>query len=200
MADRGLLAFERADGRPLGDRDVVAGEVVLRQQFANLELDELEQLLVVDEVDLVHEHDQRRHADLASEQDVLTRLRHRAIGGRHDQDRAVHLGGAGDHVLHVIGVAGAIDVRVMAIGGLVLDVSRRDGDAAGLLFRRLVDLVVGGEGGATGFGQHLGDGRGQRGLAVVDVADRADVAVRLVARELLFTHRRAPSEKVGLDD
>ncbi len=36
--------------------------------------------------------------------------------------RAVHLRGTGDHVLHVIGVAGAIDVGVMAVVGLVLDV------------------------------------------------------------------------------
>ena len=62
---------------------------------------------------------------------------------RHDQDRAVHLRGAGDHVLHVVGVAGAVDVGVVALVGLVLDVRGRDGDAARLLFRRLVDLVVG---------------------------------------------------------
>ena len=34
----------------------------------------------------------------------------------------------------------------------------------------------------------LGDGRGQARLAVVDVADRADVDVRLVALELLLGH------------
>ena len=34
---------------------------------------------------------------------------------RHDQDRAVHLRRAGDHVLDVVGVAGAIDVRVVAL-------------------------------------------------------------------------------------
>jgi hypothetical protein len=42
------------------------------------------------------------------------------------QDRAVHLGGAGDHVLHEVGVARAVDVRVVAVLGLVLDVRRRD--------------------------------------------------------------------------
>ena len=34
-------------------------------------------------------------ADLARQQDVLPRLRHRPIGGRHDKDGAVHLQGAG---------------------------------------------------------------------------------------------------------
>ena len=60
----------------------------------------------------------------------------------HHEDRAVHLRGAGDHVLHVVGVAGAVDVRVVAVGRLVLDVRGGDRDAALFLFRRLVDLVV----------------------------------------------------------
>ncbi len=59
----------------------------------------------------------------------------------HDEDRAVHLGGAGDHVLDVVGVARAVDVSVVALLGLVLDVSGRDGDAARALFGSLVDLV-----------------------------------------------------------
>ena len=96
------------------DRDVVAGELVLREQLANLELDELEQLGIVDHVGLVERDHDRRHLDLAREQDVLARLRHRAVGGRDDEDRAVHLGGAGDHVLDVVGVTRAVDVRVVA--------------------------------------------------------------------------------------
>jgi hypothetical protein len=42
------LSAETAD-----DRDVVAGELVLAQQLADLHLDELEELLVVDHVGLV---------------------------------------------------------------------------------------------------------------------------------------------------
>ena len=47
------LVLERHQRRALDDRNVVAGELVLRQKLANLELDELEQLRVVDHVDLV---------------------------------------------------------------------------------------------------------------------------------------------------
>ena len=75
------VALERLQRRDLDDRDVVAGEVVLREQLADLELDELEQLGVVDHVGLVQRDDDRRHLDLAGEQDVLARLRHRAVGG-----------------------------------------------------------------------------------------------------------------------
>ena len=184
----GRLSSSAISAEPVIDRNVVARELVLREQLAHLELDQLEQLRIVDHVDLVQEHDERRHADLAGEQDVLAGLRHRAVGGRHDQDRAVHLRGAGDHVLHVVGVAGAIDVRVVALLGLVFDVRRRDRDAARLLFRRLVDLVVGGVGRAARLGQNLGDRRRQRRLAMVDVTDRADVAMRLVAIEFFLGH------------
>ena len=121
---------------------------------------------------------------------MLTRLRHRAVGGGDHEDRAVHLGRAGDHVLDVVGVTGAVDVGVVTRLGLVLDVGDRDGDAALALLGGLVDgvegrllvevrvLVV----------QHLRDRRGQRGLAVVDVTDGADDDVRLVPLELRLSH------------
>ncbi len=102
------------------------------------------ELLVVDHVDLVEEHDDVRNADLTGEQDVLARLGHRSVGSRDDQDRAVHLGGTGDHVLDVVGVAGAVDVSVVTVLRLVLDVRRGDRDAALLLLRSVVDLSEGG--------------------------------------------------------
>ena len=72
----------------------------------------------------VQEDDHRWHFDLAGEQDVLAGLRHRAVGGGDDQDRPVHLGGAGDHVLDVVGVARAVDVGVVPLLGLILHVRR----------------------------------------------------------------------------
>ena len=60
---------------------------------------------------------------------------------------------------------------------------------ARLLFRRLVDLIERGEVHVRVLvGEHLGDRRRQRRLAVVDVTDRPDVQVRLVALELLLGH------------
>ena len=130
-----------SSARDADDRGVVAGELVLVQQLAHLELDEVEELLVVDHVGLVERDDDRRDADLAGEQHVLTGLGHRAVGGRDDEDGAVDLGGAGDHVLDVVGVARHVDVGVVALVRLVLDVGDRDGDATRLLLGRLVDLV-----------------------------------------------------------
>ena len=115
FAQLALVAFQRQLGRAVDDRGVVAREFVLVEQLAHFHLDELQQLGVVDHVALVQEHDDVGHAHLARQQDVLARLRHRAVGGRHDQDRAVHLRRTRDHVLHVVGVAGAVDVRVVAV-------------------------------------------------------------------------------------
>ena len=57
---------------------------------------------------------------------MFSGLRHRAISRSNDQDSTVHLSGAGDHVLDVVGMARAVDVGVMAVVGLVLDVGYRD--------------------------------------------------------------------------
>ena len=135
-----VTAFESGQSRTLDDRNVVAVEVVFAEQFANFQFDQFEDFLVVDLIDLVHVNDQRRNADLTREQDVLAGLRHRAVGSVHHQDRAVHLGSTGDHVLHVVGVARAVDVRVVTRVGFILDVRGRDGDAALALFGRLVDV------------------------------------------------------------
>src|SRR3954469_1894704 len=185
-----LVALEGLERGAGDERDVVAREVVLAEQVTDLDLDELEELLVVDHVRLVEEHDDVGDADLAGEQDVLARLGHRAVGGRHDQDRAVHLRGAGDHVLDVVGVARAVDVGVVAVVGLVLDVRGGDRDAAFLLLGSVIDFLEAACLGVAFFGQHARDGGGQGRLAMVDVADGPDVHVRLIALELLLRHFR----------
>ena len=72
---------------------------------------------------------------------MLARLRHGAVGRRHHQNRAVHLRRARDHVLDVVGVAGAIHVRVVPLRRLVLHVRHRDRDTTSLFFRRIVDRI-----------------------------------------------------------
>ena len=197
----GAVALENLQSGALDDRGVVAGELVLVEQLADFHLDELEQLGIVDLVALVQEDDYIRNVNLAGEQQVLTGLSHGAVGGGDNEDGAVHLSSTGDHVLDVVGVTRAVDVGVVAaldllavqagaVIGLVLDVSGVDRDAAGALLGSLVDLVVGGVlGGAfVCHVQNLGDSGGQSGLAVVDVADGANVDVGLGAVEYLLCH------------
>src|SRR5690606_31518326 len=87
-----------------------------------------------------------------------------------------------------VGVAGAVDVGVVAGVGLVLHVGRGDRDAALALLGRVVDGVEGAGLAPVLLGEHLRDGRGERGLPVVDVADGPDVDVGLRALERLLCH------------
>ncbi len=91
-------------------------------------------------------------------------------------------------------MAGAVNVSVVTVGRLVLNVRRRDGDAARLFFRSSVDLVIGLE-----LAEILGDRRRQRRLAMVNVADRANVNVRLVALKLTLCHLNASYDRNKVD-
>ena len=66
------------------DGDVVAGELVGRQELPDFQLHEVEEFGVVHRVDLVHEDDHGGHAHLPRQQDVLSGLRHGAVGGGDD--------------------------------------------------------------------------------------------------------------------
>ncbi len=129
---------------------------------------------------------------------MLAGLRHRAVRRGHHQNRAVHLRRTGDHVLHIVRVARAVNVRIVPVGRLVLDVRGRNRDAARLLFRRRIDRVVRLELAAKTLRADLGQRRRQRRLAVIHVADRADVHVRLGALEFTLCHDFVP-RKTCLD-
>lgn len=104
--------------------------------------------------------------------------------GEPSKKRDAYLGSTSDHVLDVISVSRAVNMGVMSVGGLVLNVSGRDGDTSGLLLGSLVDLVVVLELSLTQSGEGLGDSSSQGGLSVIDVADGSNVDVRLGAGEL----------------
>ena len=82
----------------------------------------------------------------------------------------------------------AVNVSVVTLLGLILDMGGIDRDAALFFFRSVVDLVIFTDFTAELLVQHHGDRGGQSGLAVVDVADRADVDVRLGSFEFFLSH------------
>ena len=121
---------------------------------------------------------------------MLTRLRHRAICSGDDEDRAIHLSSAGDHVLDIVSMARAVNVRVVALLRLVLNVSRVDRDTALALLRSLIDIsIVFERSFATrSLGENLRDCSRQRRLAMVNVTDGADVNMRFGSFKLFFSH------------
>ncbi len=79
----------------------------------------------------------------------------------------------------------AVDVGVVAVTGLVLDVSGRDGDTTSTLLRSLVDgSIVDELAGTLSLVEGLGDSSSEGGLSVVDVSDGTNVHVRLGTLEL----------------
>mmetsp|Transcript_13428 Transcript_13428/g.21868 ORF Transcript_13428/g.21868 Transcript_13428/m.21868 type:complete len:353 (-) Transcript_13428:20-1078(-) len=184
-----ILTFQRHQRGTGNDRRVVAREVVLAQQFANFHLDQLQQLLVINHVRLVQEHNDERNANLAGQQDVLASLRHGAVSCGTNQDRAVHLRRTRDHVLHVVSVARAVNVRIVTRRRIVLNVRGRDGDTTRLLFRCVIDLVECACTTSTPhFVTHTSQRGCQRGLAMVHVTNGAHVYVRLITLKFCFRH------------
>ena len=88
----------------------------------------------------------------------------------------------------VSSMARAIDVRIVTRLRLILHVRRVDRDAARLLFRRRVNLVVGLRLTTKLGRQHRRDRRRQRRLAMVHVTNRAHVHVWLVTLKLTLGH------------
>ena len=130
----------------------------------------------------------RERFGLTGKQYVLASLGHGAVRRGNYEDSAVHLGRAGDHVLNIVGMAGAVNVRIVALVGLVLDVCGVDGYSTGLLFGRLVDFVVAHRGSVSLLAQRHGDGGGQGGLAMVYVTYGADVDMGLSAFKFCLCH------------
>lgn len=80
-------------------------------------------------------------------------------------------------------MAGAVDVRVVSVLGLVLDCGGVDGDTARALLWCGVNLVVFLGGGVAVGGQGHGEGGGEGGLAMVHVTNCSNVNVGFLALE-----------------
>src|SRR5271156_3032440 len=189
------IAFQSLQSRAANHRQSVTRILIALQQFAHFQLYQLEQLRIVHHVALVQKHHDVRHTDLPRQQNVLARLRHRTIRRRHHQNRAVHLRRSGNHVLHIIRVARAINVRVVPVRRLVLYVRHSDRNSALALFWRVVNRIKRAERHLRiVLRQHLGNRRRRSRLAVVNVTNRPDIHVRLIPFEFLFRHRSSCSQ------
>ncbi|GAA07738.1 hypothetical protein ATPR_0743 [Acetobacter tropicalis NBRC 101654] len=89
-------------------------------------------------------------------------------------------------------MSGAVHVSVVTLRGFVFHVSRGNGDATSAFFRSSIDLVVCFEVSTAAFCQRLRDSSRQRRLAMVNVADGADVAVRFIPLKFSLSHFSTP--------
>lgn len=137
-----VLPVQGAERRPLDERRVIAVVVILGEQLSHLHLDELVHFFVLDHVALVQEDNNIFDTKLPAKQDVLPSLRHGTVGGGHDEDAAVHSGGAGNHIFNIICVTRAVNVAIVPIVRLVLDRGCVDCDTSCLLLRSLVNIGI----------------------------------------------------------
>ena len=119
---------------------------------------------------------------------MLTGLGHGAVRCGNNEDRAVHLCCTGDHVLNIVSVAGAVNVCIVTVIGLVFNVSGVDGYTTGFLFGSLVDFIVTHCCSLALLRESHGDCSGEGGLAMVNVTDGADVYMGFGSFELLLCH------------
>ncbi len=85
-------------------------------------------------------------------------------------------------------MAGAVNMGIVTVCSLIFDVSSSDGDTALTLFGSVIDLIEGLVLARTASSHNLGNSGSQRGLAVVDVTDGADINMGLCSFKFFFCH------------
>ena len=81
--------------------------------FTYFHFNEFKQFFIVNHVSFVQVYNHIRNANLTGKQDVLTSLGHWTVSGRYNQDSTIHLCCTGDHVLDVVGMAGAVNMSIV---------------------------------------------------------------------------------------
>ena len=85
-------------------------------------------------------------------------------------------------------MAGAVNVSIVTMIGLILNVSSVDRDSTSLLFRSLVDHIICFELSFTLESKVLGDGSSKGGLTMVNVTNGTDVNMRFRSFESSLSH------------
>ena len=166
-------------------------EAVLDKKLCDFHLDKLKKLIIINHVALIKENDHTRNTDLAGKKHVLLGLSHNAVCSRNNEDRTVHLSSARDHVLDIVSVAWAVNVRIVSLLSLILNMSCIDRNTTLSLFRSLVDVAKFNENVArarNSLAENCSDRCSQSCFAVVDMSDGADVYMRFGSLEFLLTH------------
>ena len=183
-----LHRFQCFQRRPFDHRNVIARELVAAQQIPDLHLYQLQQLFIVYHVHLVHEHYDVRHPYLSCQQNVLPRLRHRAVRCAYYQDRTVHLCCPCNHVLYIVRMARAVYVRIVPRFRFILYVRCVDRDPTLFFFRRFVNLVILCRFRLPLLRQYHRDRRRQRRLPMVYMTNRSDIYMRFRTFKFSLRH------------
>ena len=162
LVEGGPQPVESGAARRGGAHDRRARQRGVGEQFAQLFLDQLRPLLLLDEVELGERDNAAPQLQQVEDFEVFARLRHHALVGRDDQQREVDRADAGEHVADEADVARHVDDRDIAAGGQAHPgETQLDREPALAFLAQPVRVDP---------GQRLDE----RGFAVVDVPGRAD--------------------------
>ena len=90
-------------------------------------------------------------------------------------------------------MAGAVNMGIVTLVGLILYMGSVDCDTTGTLFGSLIDHVVSHELGIALQTKNLGDSSGQSGLTMVNVTNGTNVDVlQRAVKFFLFSHWKCP--------
>src|SRR3989344_805268 len=111
---------------------------------------------------------------------MLASLGHNTVSSGDYQNRAIHLGRAGNHIFDIVGVTGSVNVSVETLVRFIFIVRKSDGNTALSLFRRVVNLVNAAKLNVVSFKvKHVKNSRRQGSFSVVYVDNGTNVPLRL---------------------
>ncbi len=185
-----FFSIQSSESRTTNYRDVVTIIIIGTQKITELHFNEVKQLRIINKVTLVQENNELRNTNLTSQKDMLTSLGHGTVSSSAHEDSTVHLSSTSNHILHIVGVAGTVNVSIVTIFGLILNVSCVNGNTTLFFFGSGVNRIEGFNSlrGYTCLVQYLGNSSGQSGLTVVNVTDSTDIDVRFGSFKLFFCH------------
>ncbi len=184
------ITLQSLQSRTTNHRNIVTRELILSKQIPHLKLNQIQQLLIINLISLIHIHNDVRNTNLTSQQHMLTSLRHRTISSRNHQNRTINLSSTRNHVLHIISMTRHINMRIMTILRLILHMRNRNRDTTLPLLRSLINIIKRSKRRRTNttIRQHLRNRSRQRRLPMINMTHRPNIHMRLGPLEFRLSH------------
>src|SRR4030043_1673099 len=123
---------------------------------------------------------------------MFTCLRHWSIRSANHQYCAIHLSRTGNHILNIVGMPRTIHVSIVPFRSLILNMGDSDCQAAGFLFRCIIDGIEGTKLSIPLLGQAQSDSRCQSRLTVVNMTYGSHIQMWFCTLKDFLCHFREP--------
>ncbi len=181
--------FQSLQSGTLDNRDIIAREFVLGQQFSDFHLNQFKQFSIVYHIAFVHEYYDIRNAYLTGQKDMLFCLSHNTVRSCNNEDSAVHLSSTCDHVLYIVSMPRAVNVCIVSLLCFILNVSCGNCNTTFSLFRSLIDHIERNSFTCTKpYVQCLCNCSGQSCFTMINVTNGPNITMGFVSFKFSFSH------------